>query len=263
MTGALIFAFNNEQIDYLALARWSAANIFRHLGIPTAIVTDTAFEPREYERVCLVQPSPTSGRYFVDYDATLTWYNADRTNAYTLSPWDTTLLLDADYVVATDQLKTLLDTPSDFLAHKDAYDATGVTDFELLNSFGDYRMPMYWATVVVFKKSKYAEQVFEMMSMIKNNWDHYRSIYKFANATYRNDYALSIALNTLSGHTLSIPVIPWSLTSLTMDATVRRVEPDVYRVEYQREQRLKYITLTTDFHAMCKRSLGGLIADPS
>ena len=32
--GALIFAFNNEQTDYLAMAEWSANNIRKHLGIP-------------------------------------------------------------------------------------------------------------------------------------------------------------------------------------------------------------------------------------
>ena len=29
-TGALIFAFNNEHVDYEAMARWSAGNIERH-----------------------------------------------------------------------------------------------------------------------------------------------------------------------------------------------------------------------------------------
>jgi hypothetical protein len=39
-TGALIFAYNNEHIDYVAMAQWSAQNIERHLGIPTTIITD-------------------------------------------------------------------------------------------------------------------------------------------------------------------------------------------------------------------------------
>ena len=37
--GALIFAFNNEKTDYVAMARWSAERIRRHLDIPVAIVT--------------------------------------------------------------------------------------------------------------------------------------------------------------------------------------------------------------------------------
>ena len=39
-TGVLIFAFNNEHIDYLAMANWSAQNIRRHLNLPVAVVTN-------------------------------------------------------------------------------------------------------------------------------------------------------------------------------------------------------------------------------
>jgi hypothetical protein len=38
--GVVIFAFNNEQIDYLAMAAWSARNIRRHLDLPTCVITD-------------------------------------------------------------------------------------------------------------------------------------------------------------------------------------------------------------------------------
>ena len=83
--GALIFARNNERTDYIAMARWSAKNIERHLGIPTHIVTDDS------------APGSNS-RYFSDV-GTVTWHNLNRMDAYRLSPWDRTLVLDADYVV--------------------------------------------------------------------------------------------------------------------------------------------------------------------
>ena len=38
--GALIFAFNNEHIDYIAMAGWNAENIRKHLNLPVAVVTD-------------------------------------------------------------------------------------------------------------------------------------------------------------------------------------------------------------------------------
>jgi hypothetical protein len=259
MTGALIFAFNNEQIDYLAMARWSAKNIFRHLGIPTAIVTNKKQTPLDHERFILIDPAETSGRYFSDYADTLTWYNGDRINAYELSPWQKTLVLDADYVVASNQMQSILASNEDFLAYKTAYDITGVYDFKLLNSFGDYNMPMYWATVMMFTRNVYAQQIFEMMTMIKHNWDHYRSIYKFANATYRNDYALSIALNTLNGHTQQIKSIPWAMPSLTLEHKLSKVDTDVYRVDYMKNSTSRYVTINTDFHAMCKQQLGGVI----
>ena len=111
--GALIFAFNNEQTDYVAMAEWSARNIRRWLNIPTAIVTDV--NPRDqrlrgFDQVISATASAGGTRWFEDYQATVTWHNAGRTDAYTLSPWDQTLVLDADYVVASGQLKILLDS---------------------------------------------------------------------------------------------------------------------------------------------------------
>ena len=53
------------------------------------------------------------------------------------------------------------------------------------------------------------------MNMIKNNWEHYRRLYKISAPAYRNDYALSIALNIVNGHTLNLKDIPWNLASLT------------------------------------------------
>ena len=110
-TGALIFAFNNEQIDYLAMARWSARNINRHLGIPTAIVTDQPFVELDYERCIVVAcPPKDNARWFADLQGSVTWYNSNRVDAYSLSPWEQTLVLDSDYVVASDQLKLLLNS---------------------------------------------------------------------------------------------------------------------------------------------------------
>lgn len=247
-TGALIFARNNEQIDYEAMARWSARNIERHLGIPTHIVTDAA---------------PTNNtRHFTDVGA-VTWYNHNRMDAYQLSPWDRTLVLDADYVVASNQLQSVLDVDQDFLAHRWAYDVTGCNTFEGLNWFGNNRMPMWWATVMMFKKSKHAELIFDAMQMIQDHWSHYQNIYKITNPTYRNDHALSIALGIVNGHTLDHSGIPWALASLTPDHRLTQVSTDRYRVDFlDTQNRPRWIALQQDFHAMGKQQLGAIVADP-
>jgi hypothetical protein len=56
--GALIFAFNNEKTDYVAMAEWSARNIRRHLDIPVAIVTDCTDtdRTRTFDRVISAVP---------------------------------------------------------------------------------------------------------------------------------------------------------------------------------------------------------------
>jgi hypothetical protein len=248
-TGAVIFARNNEHIDYVAMARWSAKNIERHLGIPTHIITDSA--------------QSDNTRHFTDV-GTVTWHNLNRTDAYYLSPWDRTLVLDADYVVATDQLRSVLDCNEDFLAHRWAYDVTGCNTFEGLNWFGDVRMPMWWATVMVFNKSKSAQLIFEAMAMIRDHWTHYRNIYKNSVATYRNDHALSIALGVVNGHTLNHASIPWQLASLTPDRALTQLDQDRYRVDFvNTEGQSRWIELRQDFHAMGKRQLGDIVASNS
>ena len=265
-TGALIFAFNNEVTDYVAMAQWSAQNIRRHLDIPVAVVTDDAMA-QGFDQVIYANPEGNNSRHFSDYDATVTWHNESRTGAYDLSPWDHTLLLDADYVVASDRLKLLFEYEHDFMAHRWANDISGLNDFSGLNYFGRNRMPQWWATVISFRRSKHAELIFGTMDMVRNNWPHYRDLYGISAKTYRNDHALSIALNTVNGHIdpdggRGIPGIPWPLSSLTPEHELTRVGQDVYHIRYtDSENREKHISVAhRDFHAMGKKQLGGIVA---
>lgn len=249
-TGALIFAYNNEQIDYVAMAKWSAKNIERHLGIPTTIITGDAV--------------PGAGRrHFTDV-GTVTWHNLNRMDAYRLSPYDQTLVLDADYVVASDQLKTVLDSAEDFMCHRWAYDVTGLQTFDDLNHFGAHRFPMWWATVMMFRRSTQAELIFDTMQMIRDNWQHYRQLYGNTRSTYRNDHALSIALNIENGHTLQTTDIPWRLASLTPEHRLAQTATDCYRVDFvTADKKSHWIELTSDFHAMGKSHLGDIVANNS
>jgi hypothetical protein len=173
-------------------------------------------------------------------------------------------VLDADYVVASNQLATLLNIDKDFIAHQTAYDITSHPEFDENNYFGRNRMPMSWATVMMFRRSRQAEMIFECMTMIKKNWHHYTSLYGVNRPTYRNDYALSIALNILSGHTQQYPAIPWSLASVSHEHTLTQIDQDKYRVEYNtQEGKRRYITLAQDFHAMGKGHLGAIIDSTS
>jgi len=264
--GVLLFAFNNEQIDYLAMAAWSARNIRRHLDLPTCVVTDVADIPVTYQfdQVVTVDLQPTEQtRYFKDYKSVGTWHNKNRSNAYELSPWDHTLVLDVDFVVASDQLKRLFNIDQDFLAHRWAYDIAGHQAFQDNNWFGTYRMPMSWATIMCFRRSKKAELIFNTMQMIRDNWTHYRQLYQVSEHTFRNDYALSIAMNVVDGHTLSTPSIPWQLASVTPETKLTQVDPDTYKIEYESsDSKPKWLLLKQDFHAMGKRALGEIVANP-
>jgi hypothetical protein len=263
--GALIFAYNNDQIDYLSMARWSARNINRHLHIPTAIVTNQPFVEQEHEQCILARAEGNNQRWFGDYNTNVNWYNKNRVDAYELSPWNQTLVIDADYVVASDQLKTILDSTEDFLAHSHAYDITGSNDFSGLNVFGNYNMPMWWATVMMFRRNQHAKLIIDAMTMIRNNWGHYINLFKFSRHSYRNDYALSIALGIVNGHTLNHNSIPWNLASALPEHLISQTGTDTYRVEFKNtNNQSRYIEICNqDFHAMGKKQLGVIVANNS
>ena len=259
--GALIFAFDNEHIDYVSMAAWSATNIRRHLGIPVAVITDRE-DVSGFDRVIYCDRGSNNYRWFGDFETQMPWHNSTRTNAYRLSPWDQTLLLDADYVVASDQLRSVLDSSQDFLAHRWARDVTGKNDFSGLNYFGDNRMPQWWATVIMFRRCTHAELIFDTMTMVRDHWTHYRHLYKNNNVSYRNDHALTIALGVVNGHTLDHADIPWSLASVVPEHRLIRVSADRYRVDFvNQENQQRWIEISNqDFHAMGKKHLGEIVA---
>jgi hypothetical protein len=264
-TGALMFAFNNEAIDYVAMAAWSAKNIRRHLGIPVCLVTDIALNDESAfdHIVYTANEKSTNTRHFSDV-GNVTWHNLNRVDAYTLTPWNQTLVLDADYIVASNQLQAVLASQENFMCHRSAYDVTGLQTFDDLNAFGQCQFPMWWATVMMFRTSERASLIFESMQMIRDNWTHYRNLYANPRNTYRNDHALSIALNIENGHTLSTTDIPWKLASLTPEHKLTQIDQDCYKVEYvTSDLKPRWIELTTDFHAMGKQQLGDIVADCS
>lgn len=259
-TGALIFAYNNDSFDYVRMAAWLAANIRRHLGIPVALVTDRPTD-HQFDQVIIHESSASDFRSFADAGQ-VPWNNRSRPHALDLTPWDRTLLLDADYVVASDRLRVLLDSlDRGMLCHNQAQDVTGANDFVALNQLGRYAWPLCWATVVVFDRDQYSRDVFDCMKMIRDNWNHYQNIYHIRSRTYRNDHALTIALGMANGHAHHIKSIPWPLASVLPDHRLAQVSQDRYRIEFRRpDNRMAWIELAgIDFHAMGKQSLLDMI----
>lgn len=263
-TGALIFAFNNEQTDYIAMAGWSADNIHRHLDLPVAVVTndpEQAARDGRFDQIIAAEVLSGGTRWFEDYQSSVTWHNAGRVDAYSLSPWDRTLVLDADYVVASADLKTVLCSDTDFMCHKTAVNIAGAVPLNGLNVFGRYNQPMWWATVMMFRRSNTAQYIFDCMTMIRNNWQHYRDLYGIDNKTYRNDFALTIAIGIVSGHTAQVDEIPWPLISAMPEHELTCLEPDHYQVTWHDSLQMKKSVsfCGMDFHAMGKKHLEQII----
>lgn len=254
--GVVLFAFDSDDVSYTDMAAWSAQRIHLHLDLPVSLITDKPCTgPSVFDQIFVVEAG-TNG-----HKEGIPWKNLGRYRAYELSPYDQTLLLDVDYVVASDQLRSLFGSGQDILSMRMAYDATGRRDYLDLNWFGRHRMPSAWATVVYWRTSTAAEMIFDMMQMIQENWSHYKNIYQISEKKFRNDYALAIASNSVLGHLGHWPSIPWSMPTVESSCELSQQEADRFKIQYlDQQQRSRTIDLAgTDFHAMGKQQLSDII----
>lgn len=261
--GALILAFNNEKTDYVRMAAWNAHRIHQWLDIPVAVVTNApqqAGQSMVFDKIITAAGETGGTRWFEDYGATVSWHNASRTDAYNLTPWDETLVLDADYVVNSDILSFSWDAEPDFLCFRSAFDTTGSVD-SLSPTFGRHQFPMWWATVMRFRRSAITQYIFDAMAMVKQHWSHYRNLYGIAsNEPYRNDYSLSIALGLASGHTLKVDSFDWAMPSvLPQHELTRETGQWVVKFTNSQNQPRTMSFEGMDFHAMGKHWLEQVI----
>jgi hypothetical protein len=227
--GAILFAFNSPKFNYYSMAEFTAKRINHFLNLPVTLVTDENSLPDNpnynFDNIILVDPDKSNRR---DWGM---WINKGRYQAYQLSPYDETLLLDVDYVVNSGKLLKAFDICEDFICHDN-------TEFlmqpklpqEILSA---YSYKTLWATAVIFKKTNKAKQIFECLEMVQKNFDHYANIHSFVSFTFRNDYALTLAVNIVNGHTKDKKdVMPWNLVHIGKNTKVYKNTNDVLDVEY-------------------------------
>jgi len=257
--GAVLFAVGQGPIDYLALARWTAQRIARWLDLPTTLITDQDVDTDQFDGVIRIASSKQdSQRWFDDLGARVPWHNHDRCDAFDLSPYDRTLLLDVDYVVASDRLRLVVDHDKFWCFRR----ATAVGGGFQFDTFGRHRHPMSWATVMAFGRDTQSRYIFDSMRMIRDNWQHYRDLYHIDSALFRNDFALSIALPLVNGH--HQPYVPGlgAMMNVLPDQRLTQQAPDQFEIDFYNNRRvlMRCVLEGTDFHAMCKQDLGAIVA---
>lgn len=262
--GAILFAFNSPKFNYYSMAVATAKRINHFLDIPVTVVTDEESVTNlsyKFDNTIITTADKNNKR---DWGV---WINKGRYQAYELSPYDDTLLLDVDYLVNSNKLHKAFDNSIDFACHNR-------TEFMMQPNLPQEVLSAYsyntvWATAVAFRKTNRTKQIFECLKMVQNNFDHYANIHSFVSATFRNDYALTLALNIANGHsTNKSDIIPWNLMHIGKNTHVYKNNDDPLCTEFiamydnwQRGKiRKEYIIVKDmDFHVMSKENFLELI----
>jgi hypothetical protein len=216
--GVVVFAFNSTTVDYVSIADQTSRLIDANLKLPVTLITDNNADPKfKYDTVIKVDSQSGNLRNSSTGEL-VEWRNFDRYLAYKLSPYDTTILLDCDYLVFDDSLLNLLDQDFDYRLMHNSHRPKD----EMYQIMGTLGLPFVWATVVLFKKSKLSKQYFDLVGRIQQNYFYYSILFNCM-GSYRNDHAFAMANLILNGYDISEhKSIPWSM--LTVDQSIESLE---------------------------------------
>jgi hypothetical protein len=207
--GVFLIARNNGYIDYVKQSVFLAKRIKRHLGVPVSIATDSVdylkdtYGTEDFDKIIQLEwTDGTNLRYFFDgslFKKTASFKNSNRSSVYEMSPYDETLLMDTDYIISNDLLKSCFKSKSDLMLYKQSDDIAKVREEDEFRSISNTSVDFYWATVVFFRKTEINEIFFNLISHIEQEWNHYRRVYQITSSLFRNDFAFSIAVHIMNG----------------------------------------------------------------
>ena len=257
-TGAVIFAQGSGKINYIAIAERAARQIHQYLDLPVTLITDQPVNNPVFDQIVTASAQSGGQRHWPGTDFTADWFNIGRSRAFELSPYDTTLLLDADYWVYSDSLNLIVNSPQSFQCHSTYIGLTLKHDRTCY--FGKAHVPMWWATVIKFDRNERSQDIFTSWQMIEKNYHHYASLFGFDPNPFRNDYALSLALLLMSGNQQPADVsIPWPLLNIEpgnhIELDQTRLTLTFNRVTTGELKSFKMTLNNMDIHVMDKKFL--------
>ena len=209
--GALIFAQNNQIIDYTKLAVYAGNRVRQFLDIPVSVVTDNvkwleeSHPDHPFDQVIEI---PFYDNYHQRelYDGALwssklEWKNLSRTQVYNLTPYEKTLVIDSDYIISSSSLKTAFELDNDLQIYSKCFDLANWRSTAEFTRINAYSIPFYWATTFIFQKNTVIQEFFNLIDYVKINWFYFRTLYSIHSPTFRNDFAFSIAIHIMNGKT--------------------------------------------------------------
>lgn len=216
--GFLIYAHNNEEVDYGKIALVCSLMIKANLKEnDVCLVTDQGtldwmnksldadLMKQAFNHVKVLDygfKRESRQRQFLDTKSTvkhLTWHNGTRSTAYELTPYDETIILDSDVLVQDGMFDLVWGNDEEVLINREALTLLHTPPRDSERRLDSMSIPMYWATMVYFRKSERAEILFDLIEHIKDNYEYYQYAYEFPGKLYRNDYVFSIAIHMLNG----------------------------------------------------------------
>ena len=254
--GIAMFCYDSD-FAYSRICNFNIGQIKQYLNLPVTVYTDSNTKKHIKGADSIIETDVPAGnnRYFRPQSRSIPWYNLNRKDIFFDPPYDSTVVVDVDYVIMSDCILQLFGSNSDFLCYNSVRDATGMKSLEG-SSIGHSDIDFCWATVMLVTRSDRCRRIGEMIGYIQKNYKYFMRLYRVSDAnTYRNDYALSIALHQLNGFRSANCFIPGKLVTLPDQVYTKVVDGEVY-FEFDRDNDKIYSRLReTDTHILNKEAV--------
>lgn len=262
MKGVLLFAFDNEQIDYKRMACICAERVKRFWDLPVCLVTDhgSPGSSRLPKGITFWKQVERTERLntksYPEYGTAMSYWNANRCDAFDLTPFQQTIVLDTDFLVSTTNVV-------------DAWNGRGVALSKTAHSVDGTQLPadakwisqksrieMYWATVLCFDKSPVAAEFFSTWKQVVDLYSVYASVYGFEASPLRNDFAVTIALQKLKGSAENgFFDLPYSIPTLMPGSTLESLDPLIAFKRSEHRDEYDIDSYCSDLHVLNKKSI--------
>lgn len=271
--GILIFAHNSREVDYALMSLVSAKFAKANLQVPVSLVVDKFtvewmqtsniydLSQETFDKIIEIEkPVTQNTRVLHDgYNSkTVPFVNSNRASVWDLTPYDRTLLIDSDFLIMSNRLEEYWEVDSSVMLSPSMKDVRGDRKGILDSWVSETGIPLYWATTVMFTKNNESKIFFDLVDVIRTNYNYFADLFRFNPKQYRNDITFSIAKHMLNGFDNGTENLPPILTLLDKDL-IHSIDKNQLRVYLNDSMSEDLVVISSikdlDVHVMNKQSI--------
>ena len=271
--GILIFAHNSRDVDYALMSLVSAKFAKANLQVPVSLVVDKFtvewmqtsniynLSQEIFDKIIQIEKPVTQNTRVLNdgyTSKTVPFVNSNRASVWNLTPYDRTLLIDSDFLIMSNRLDEYWKVDSSVILSPSMKDVRGDRKGILDSWVSETGIPLYWATTVMFTKNNESKIFFDLVDVIRTNYNYFADLFRFNPKQYRNDISFSIAKHMLNGFENRGEDLPPILTLLDKDL-IHSIDKNQLRVYLNDNMSEDHVVITSikdlDVHVMNKQSI--------
>ena len=198
--GYVVVAVNTATVDYVRCAAMLVQSLkTQHPDARVCLITDQPVEDPVFDYVHLL-PAVSDNAY------------ANDAAAFQLTPFRETIKLEADMLIASP-----ISHWWQLFRHRDVVISTGCRNWrgdvstvqQYRQVFDQNHLPDVYNAITYWRLSETAKEFFDLVRDIFANWEHVRTLIKFAPAVADTDLVYAMAAQIMGKHRVTMPFVTY------------------------------------------------------